>query len=228
MKLANLPTANIIHRTYGIRYEKIGSAFALDIGGRQYIVTAKHLIGEINGRSTVDIFLSGAWTSVVTELVGHSTNADISVIAIDRRLTPSDLPLEIIDDEHKLTYGQDVFFLGFPYGSFGPEFDNGSHLPFVKKGIVSLLTNDMIVLDGHNNQGFSGGPVVFNPVQGNSELRVASVISSYEAVRDPIYGPSGESQLYSWDNTGLIITYSVTHATDLIRARPIGFPLSHR
>lgn len=169
--------------------------------------------------------MSGSWTAVPVELIGHSPNTDVSVTTVDRRLTPSELPLDLIDDTHKLNYGQDVFFFGFPYGAAGPEFENQSHLPFVKKGIVSLLRSDMIILDGHNNPGFSGGPVAFSPIQGESNLRVASIVSSYEAVKDPIYGPSGESPLYTWDNTGLIITYSVKYAIDLIHENPIGFPL---
>jgi hypothetical protein len=85
----------------------------------------------------------------------------------------------------------------------------------------------LIVLDGHNNPGFSGGPVVFSPLKGDTHFRVAGVISGFEAVKNQIHGPSGESPLYSWDNTGLIKAYSIQRAIELIHANPIGFPCNY-
>ena len=56
-------------------------------------------------------------------------------------------------------------------------------------------------------------------------LRVASVVVSYEAMKEPVYGPSGESPLYMKGNTGIIVTHNIFRATDIITANPSGFPL---
>jgi len=46
------PTPNIIHRTFGIGYSdkpgsrKFGTAFTLDVEDRQYLITAKHVVGQ--------------------------------------------------------------------------------------------------------------------------------------------------------------------------------------
>ena len=83
-----------------------------------------------------------------------------------------------------MIYGQDAYFLGFPYGlkSEYEDFNNNFPVPFVKKAIVSSLDTDkdcnrqIIFLDGHNNPGFSGGPVVFTELRKNV-YKVVSVIS---------------------------------------------------
>ena len=78
-------------------------------------------------------------------------------------------------------YGQDVYFLGFPYGLHGDmsALSNDLPFPFVKKGIISLFHNDgvnRIYLDGHNNPGFSGGPVVFMPA-GLSDFMLSAQVA---------------------------------------------------
>ena len=109
-----LITANVIHRDFRIRYGKqTATAFAIDLDGRQYLVTAKHVVAPLNGKGQIGIFSNGSWSDLPVQLVGHSTDADISVLATDRRLTPSDLPLE--PTSAGLVYSQDVLFLGFPY-----------------------------------------------------------------------------------------------------------------
>ena len=125
---------------------------------------------------------------------------------------------------HKgLTYGQDVYFLGFPYGylgryHFGPQ---GYPLPFVKKATLSLFDGKTFLLDGHNNPGFSGGPVVFTePFKHN--YKVAAVVSGYRAVEEPVFADGVASGLTYSYNTGIIIAHAIDWALDLIHANPIG------
>ncbi len=56
--------------------------------------------------------------------------------------------------------GQQVWFLGYPYG-LGSHFPNGE-FPFIKRGTMSAIdsTNPhavVLYVDGFNNPGFSGG-----------------------------------------------------------------------
>ena len=67
-----------------------------------------------------------------------------------------------------MIYGQEVFFAGFPFGenlfTTSTQTVNGLFpMPFVKKGIISAEATEngatILYLDGHNNPGFSGGPI---------------------------------------------------------------------
>jgi len=68
-----------------------------------------------------------------------------------------------------MVIGQDVFFLGFPYNYDSllqqSPFGN-TPIPFVKKACMSAIIKSgediLLLLDGHNNPGFSGGPVCFS------------------------------------------------------------------
>lgn len=130
-----------------------------------------------------------------------------------------------MEPTHKgLTYGQDVYFLGFPYGFlgkyiFGPD---GYPLPFVKRATLSLFNGTVFLLDGHNNPGFSGAPVVFTEPQ-KLEFKVGAVVSGYQYVDEPIYdGPPTSGLTYRY-NTGLIVTHAINDALDWIKGNPIGF-----
>lgn len=63
-----------------------------------------------------------------------------------------------------------MYFLGFPFGKLFSDvkFEKANErysLPFVKKATWSASApagdGAVIFLDGHNNHGFSGGPIVF-------------------------------------------------------------------
>ena len=81
---------------------------------------------------------------------------------------------------------QQAFFLGFPYG-IGDRFlkETGHPVAFVKRVTVSTLFGKPYLLDGHNNPGFSGGPVVFCP-PGRKEFQVAAVVSGYRWASAPV------------------------------------------
>ncbi len=142
------------------------------------------------------------------------------MLAADRSLTPPNLPIEVSSDG--LIYGQDVFFLGFPYWFLGRIIfgDDGYPLPFVKKALVSSLDKSVFLLDGHNNPGFSGGPVVFTS-PGTSQCKFAAVISGFQAVEEPILVSGQKTEFVYEDNTGIIISYTVNHAVELIASNPI-------
>ena len=126
-----------------------------------------------------------------------------------------------------IIYGQDVYFFGFPYGflgkhAFGP---GGYPLPFVKRATVSLFDGTVYLLDGHNNPGFSGGPVVWK-APGSQEFNVGAVISVYRFVDEPVYADAAPTPLTYRYNTGIIVSHGVEAALDLIAARPIGHPIA--
>lgn len=220
-------TSNVIHRVFRIKYGKAtGTAFTVDVDGKQYLVTAKHIVDDVSGNATLGILSNTEWIPLTTQLVGHADGEiDITVLAANRRLTPANLPMEASSDG--LTYGQDVFFLGFPYGIQGKVIfgDDGYPLPLVKKALVSSLDRSVFLLDGHNNPGFSGGPVVFAS-PGTYQNKVAAVISGYLPWEEPVFASGQKTPLVYQANTGIIVSYSIHHAVGLIRSNPIGLDLT--
>src|SRR5207245_4257882 len=146
-------TSNVIHRVLKIRHgSSSATAFALDVDGRQYIVTARHVFGfgAMANPGTIDIFANGSWQPNVMQLVGHALgDRDVSVLALDHQVAPRQLTME--PTSKGVIYGQDVFFLGFPFdliGSFTLG-ERGYPLPLVKRATVSLFqTSEVFLLDG--------------------------------------------------------------------------------
>ena len=219
-------TSNFIHRTFRIRYKTaIGTAFTVDVDGRQYLVTAQHIVPSINQQASIDVFSNNEWVSIPVQLVGHGSDTiDLSVFAPGVMLTPPGLPIQASSDG--MAYGQELYFLGFPYHFLGNIIfaEQGYPLPFVKRAILSCFSGDVYLLDGHNNPGFSGGPVVFGH-PGASPTNVAAVISGYKFVPEPIYEGGVETELTYRYNTGIIVAYKIEHAVSLISANPIGLKL---
>lgn len=216
-------TSNVIHRVFRIQYAgRGGTGFTIEVDGKEYLVTAKHIVETLDGNGIVSIFSNGDWREEEITLVGHSPeDADVSVLAATRILTPPDLPMEA--NMAGLLYGQDVYFLGFPYGYIGNFIfsPRGYPLPFVKKAAVSLIERKRMILDGHNNEGFSGGPVVY--VEPNTrDFKVAGFISGYRFVEQPVLHSGQETGLTYNYNTGLIEADGIIWATDLIQINPIG------
>ena len=190
-------TSNIIHRTFQIKWqENIGSCFTIDVDRKQYLCTAKHLLrGFASGQ--VELRHEKIWKSLEVDFVGYgSEDTDICVLSPKIQLSPS---LPLTPTTAGIVLGQDVYFLGFPYdlqsdiGSLNRFFP----LPLVKQAILSAMIfgekQSILLLDGHNNPGFSGGPVVFKKVGNpNNELHVASIIAGYKSELKPIFDENRE------------------------------------
>lgn len=219
-------TANFIHRTFRIRCgESIGTGFTIDIDEKQYLVTASHVLANLAQEGEIYIFGNGLWTPLQVKLVGHAPHPiDISVLAPDKRLTPTSLPVRVSSDG--MMHGQEVYFLGFPYHFLGNIIftDEGFPLPFVKRATLSCFDESVYLLDGHNNPGFSGGPVVFGQ-PGTPPTNIAGVISGYKFFREPIFHGQAQTELTYKYNTGIIVSYKIEHALSVIHANPIGFKL---
>ena len=216
-------TSNIIHRIFRIKCgESVGTGFAIDVDGKQYLVTARHVVNEFEHTSPLEIFGNENWTTVDSKLVGHGdTDIDVTVLAPAAAITPPDLP--VVPSSAGLAYGQDVYFLGFPYGVLSQVIlsEAGHPLPLVKKAILSAFAGDRYLLDGHNNPGFSGGPVIFGH-NGGTPQNIAGIVSGYRFNPEPIHLGEDETPLTYRHNTGIIITYKIETALDIIQANPIG------
>ena len=81
----------------------------------------------------------------------------------------------------------------------------------------------LLYVDGHNNQGFSGGPIVFreNP---KGPFRVAGVVRGYRFEPMPVLKAKEvgnrnavtHDDLYARVNAGIVIGYSIKHIVDVL------------
>lgn len=155
------------------------------------------------------------------QLVEHGNDdIDISVLAPDQ-LFGAAHPLEI--STANMILSEDVYFLGFPFGLSNDSADLNAQfpIPLVKKGIISAFSgkDSPILLDGHNNPGFSGGPVV----RCSKPNQVIGVISAYRSEWRQVLNESGGEGPYTYyTNTGIIVAYDAQKIQQLIEKNPIG------
>ena len=219
-------TANVIQRTFQFSFGEVqGTCFTIDYDNRQYIVTARHLVAPITDSATIRIKHEKIWKDCPVNLVGHGEGeVDICVLAAAVQISPKFL---LAPTAAGLTLGQDVYFLGFPYGltSEVGELNQNFPFPFVKKATLSAIDSNtnLLILDGHNNPGFSGGPVVFSEVgKPANQLSVAGVISGYRFGKEPVYLKGKPTPLEFRYNTGIVLVYDIKHAVGLISQNPTG------
>ena len=82
---------------------------------------------------------------------------------------------------------------------------------------------EVFLLDGHNNPGFSGGPVVFKPENKMGEkFRVMSVVSAFKTEDIDIKFQGKPTGLTSSTNTGIVVSPSIKQVVDIIAVNPIG------
>ncbi|MEH6477748.1 MAG: serine protease [Sneathiella sp.] len=222
-------TSNVLERLFFIRFgNATATCFTIVVDNREYIITAKHVVEQIGAEDTIQLKLNNQWINLDVKLVGHAEDdVDISVLSTDRVLTPANHPMQ--PTSKGMIYGQDMYFLGYPFGWTGEltmAGNGGSPLPFVKKAILALLGGKTFYLDGHNNKGFSGGPVIFKNANGPNEFKVGGVISGYTAVEQPVLHEGRKTPLIVQDNTGIISVMDINGAVKVIKDNPIGCPIS--
>ena len=217
-----LPT-DILYRTFFIRAAAYGTAFAIDIGDSQYLVTAHHLLPSDGDEIEIQVLHEKGWLKGIARVIGRGRgDLDVAVLWLSTRLTPKRFEVEIGFGD--IAIGQDVFFLGFPYKlstNYG-QLSAGLPGPFLKKGTLSAVTFDYpktLHVDAMNNEGFSGGPLYFFK-NGNLEHPcVAAIVSKFRTEYEPVVNERGDSTgLKVAYNTGFLLAYDIRHAVDLIAA----------
>jgi S1-C subfamily serine protease len=218
--------SNILQRTFHISHNgATGTGFTIDVEGRQYLVTAKHVVDGLTSESSIGVMRNGTWQDVGFSDIWHSpTGADIALLSLNNQLSPSH-QIIVIGDSASYFLSQQIFFLGFPYGLHMEAgiINNGYPVPFVKTGIVSSFSSvsggsQLIYCDGHNNPGFSGGPIV--TVSAQQQVTVIGVVSAYRYNEDPVLLNGADTGLTYRANTGLVIGYGAKEL--LVQAKAVG------
>jgi hypothetical protein len=212
----------ILERTIFIKTPNgTGTAFKVDYQGKVYLVTARHLVAGLPiARATIQVRQAEEWKDLhtVRTLFPVSADADIAVFETKERIAePFRIPME--GETGGVTFGQQVWFLGFPFEGLGTRVGN-SMLPFIKRGTMSAtdstnLNAVVFYVDGFNNPGFSGGPILYWDFTGR-EYRIIGVVKGYreDTAKTIVNGVHVNTQLLV--NSGILIGYSIKHAIQAI------------
>jgi len=90
-------------------------------------------------------------------------------------------------------------------------------IPFVKKACLSsiVFSIGLLLLDGNNNPGFSGGPVCFKFPE-NDTFKIAGVISGYRYNKTTVFDNTDkETGMYVKENTGIVYAYDIKYALEI-------------
>jgi hypothetical protein len=215
--LVDLAPRNGITRTLKIKTRGVhsGASFTIDLHGQQWLVTARHIVDGVPPTEITVVTQAGVEVGGLVPVPVVSSTADVAVFDLGGRTLTSNDPLTPHARDFYLS--QNVFFLGFPFGLHLQGI--GETYPLVKRASISGWAEDNGIqdhyyLDGINNPGFSGGPVIFNRIGDDDDWRLLGVIHGYRFETIPV--DSGHGTVKT--NTGIIVAYSIQHAVDAINA----------
>jgi hypothetical protein len=218
----------MLGRTLLIRHgETVGTAFELERHHKRYLVTARHLVAGLpDTYATLQVMRYDSWADYKTLRTLYPKSPAVDIAVFDTGETAA-TPYYVAPAERGgggATFGENIWFLGFPYGigTRIPSPAGGVFYPFIKHGILSAVDSsdpdaNITFIDGHNNPGFSGGPVLYVDLT-DHRYKIMSVVSSYrvEATQTAVDGKLVDSPLLA--NSGIIQSYSIRYALDAIDA----------
>ncbi len=225
-----VPT-EILTRTLFIKIgNEAGTAFTIDHKGKLYLVTARHIVvGVPESNAIIQVHQAGIWKDYHTVKTLYPSSRDVDIAVFDTNETaPQQFGVEPMGKADGIAMGQQVWFIGYPFGLGSPVGEKsesgllppGTVLPFMKRGTMSAIdgTNpDAVVLyiDGFNNPGFSGGPIVFWSFKSHT-YKILGVVKGYreDTAKVIVNGQHVDTQLLV--NSGILVGYSIRHAVDTI------------
>jgi S1-C subfamily serine protease len=229
--VAQIP-GNVLGRVFQIRVPAgTATSFILDADDRQYIFTAAHVVEGLGNHAIIEVMADGKWVPLQVRILhGDMKCDDVAVLIPDRRepLVKAD-PLPRTDD---FFIGQEAYFLGYPYGLAMQASKVHLSAALVKHAYFSAVVRcsdltpgtpenmSVILLDGFNNPGFSGGPVVTKDLNDPSRpFKVVGIVSAFRAENTPI-SVNGQQAIGASvpTNTGIVVAVGLDKAFALIAA----------
>jgi hypothetical protein len=207
--------AEMATRTFYIKNGNVtGTAFEVDYRNKIFLVTARHLVtGLPESEAIIQVWLEGQWKNYQTARTLFPASADVDIAVFE---TKQKVPQPFaVAPGGIATMGQQVWFLGYPYG-ISSHFSNGVMVPFIKRGTMSAIdtTNPdawVLYIDGFNNPGFSGGPIVIWS-HSKQAYEILGVVQGYkeDTAKVLVNGQHVDTQLLV--NSGILVGYSIRHA----------------
>lgn len=222
----------ILARTLMIRTSpdsnEYGTGFTVDYKSEVYLVTARHVVAGLHGDSpTIQFRRNGDWTDLHVKKVLYPSSDKVDIAVLDTgETTAQPFSITAMDDGGGFTMGQQVWFLGYPLGGLGTKTPQAksvmSEAPFIKRGTMSAFDATdpeatVLYIDGFNNPGFSGGPIVYWDFKERA-YRIAGVVQGYknEGAKALVNGQQIDTNILV--NSGILVAYNITHAMTAIKA----------
>lgn len=213
----NLATKEVLLNTFLIITDS-GSltGFLINKDNEEYLITAKHGFKKRNINNckvSIKLLYDSIYITMTgTYYIHKDSSVDIAVIKLSRNLAKL-TPLLV---SKVVSIGENCMFFGYPYSTFFTK-TNIEYIPFVKKATISAFNKNLIFLDGINNPGFSGGPVIKYDPQIKRNVIVA-VISGfypeYNSVTDSLKNKMDLLNFYI--NSGIIFSYRIGLVDEII------------
>lgn len=109
-------TSNVLFRTRLIvAGNSSGTAFTLDVDGRQYLVTAKHVVTGLKPEDFIHIYKEDRLVPMSVKVFRCADPIDIAIL-IPPAQESVDYPLPTPDKDSHFFMGQDAYIVGYPYG----------------------------------------------------------------------------------------------------------------
>lgn len=220
-------TSEIITKVVNIKVGSSGgSSFIINHSGDNYLITAKHVLGKVKDKQKLifEFYQDSLWKKIEgTVLLHDNPKIDIAVIDLHDK-TKRENHTELTTAG--MIYGDEGYFLGFPYGlrvEDASSLNSGLPLPLVKKAVLSAFFNKdgilTLFLDGQNNPGFSGGPIVFRNTDKTKKHKwnIIGVVSAYRTQNNELITPFGKLSYH--ENSGIMIGYGINHAIEIIEKK---------
>ena len=209
--------ANMIERTFWIRTTfQNGTAFVIDEGDHQYLVTARHLIESQDRNDSVLVYGEGRGVIVAPVqriAVGtgdiNSGGIDVAVMELSSPISFDSDPLPIGCPEDLFVTQEVVMPSAEHWAAFGTDFGITTRVGTIAKVVDaenrSSRTGDLLV-DVEAYPGFSGSPILYRDMEGHAKIVAVAAKWTYRSVPDLAPGHSG-----------FIGCYYIQHAMTLIR-----------
>ncbi len=201
-----------------------GTCFTLSKDSKNYLITAKHVIGDAIGKTPlIEVEADSGIVTISPTSIIAPTNNEVDIIALEiDSSTAKNLKFFNIPYTSKgVILCGDSYFIGYPFGLQNYNVSGATRgLPLIKKGMVSGSVYDMtknpigFLLDGHNNPGFSGGPCFIQ--NQNNEWFVFGVISSYVPQKEVLYDKQGRERMVILENSGIINSHNIDQIYSLL------------
>ena len=191
------------------------TGFFIDHRGKLYLVTARHFAtGLPDTNATIKWRKSGSWFDLKTVRTIYPSSSDVDIAIFEITLSAK---------SGNLTMGQQVYFLGFPWGigsKFGTKSVIMTEAPFIKRGTMSAVDGSdpnavVMYIDGFNNPGFSGGPLVYWDFN-DRKCRIFGVVKGYRKDRAKITVNGEDIETNILVNSGILIGYSISHVIETL------------
>jgi len=171
--IAQIPTVfigdNITKRVLYLQNNvgNTASSFVLEKNNKSYVVSAKHFLPNNIENDCVQFSIMQNDRWLLHEGVAHfhkDSNVDILVIELDYNIFGNN-KTDYLNFSGQTLIGAEGYFFGYPMGFKSEMLDNkndGLPIPLFKKciysGVITEKGNPVVLLDGNNTPGFSGGP----------------------------------------------------------------------